>query len=399
MRRVLLGHLIACALVLPAAAQNAPGVTDTEIKIGQTMPYTGPSARRALQGKAEIAYMQMINDQGGVNGRKINLISVDDGYMPWRTGNETRKLIENDQVAFIFGSIGTPSELAVAHYLNERKIPQLFIGSGAYRWGADYKATPYTIGGVRPTFRVSARAYTRHVLAQNPNAKFCILYQDDDFGRDYVDGMRDVLGDTYATRVSEATYLRSDKTVAPQIEHLKAAGCDVLVSGTTPDFAIQVIRKLHDLGWKPTLMMSNVSTSLPVVLGPAGVENSIGMLSSAYAKDPTDPEWTDDPGMKDFKAWAAKYLPDADIRQTYVVEGYIAAATLVQVLKQAGDDLSRENIMRQAKNLRGLELPMLLPGIKVDTSPTDYHAIQQLQLMRWDGERWVRFGPVLTDEK
>ena len=395
--RTWFGGLLACALVLPAAAQNAPGVTGTEIKMGQTMPYTGPAARFSAPGLAEVAYMKMINDQGGINGRRINLISVDDGNMPWRTGNETRKLVELEQVALIFGSIGTANQLAVAKYLNQRGIPQLFIGSGAYRWG-NYKETPYTMGGVRPSYRIGARAYTRYILAQNPNAKICILYEDDDFGRDYPAGVRDVLGERYAATVTEATYDIVDKTIDPQIVRLKAAGCDALIAAALPDFAVQAIRKVYDLGWKPIFFMANISTSEPTVLEPAGLEKSVGLLSSAYGKDSSDPAWVDDPGMKDWKAWMSKYLPNEDIRRPNFVNGYNYAATMVQVLKQAGNDLSRENIMRQATNLRALELPMLLPGIRVDTSPTDYYPIQQLQLMRWDGKRWVRFGDVLKDE-
>ena len=397
MRQIVLGGLLVCALALPAAAQNAPGVTDTEIKIGQTMPYTGPGSRLSAPGVAEVAYMKMINDQGGINGRRINLISVDDGNMPWRTGNETRKLVELQQVALIFGSIGTATQLAVAKYLNQRGIPQLFIGSGAFRWG-DYKETPYTMGGVRPSYRIGARAYTRYILAQNPNAKICILYQDDDFGRDYPAGVRDVLGGRYAATVKEATYEPTDKTIDPQIVQLKTTGCDAFIAAAFPDFAVQTIGKVYGLGWKPIFFMANISTSQPTVLEPAGLEKSVGLLSSAYGKDPSDPAWADDPGMKAWKAWMAKYLPNEDVRRPNFVNGYNYAATMVQVLKQAGNDLSRENIMRQATNLRAVELPMLLPGIRVDTSPTDYYPIQQLQLMRWDGKRWVRFGDVLKDE-
>jgi len=291
-------------------------VTDSEIKIGQTMPYTGPGAWLSSIGLAEKAYMQMINDQGGINGRKINLISVDDGFLTWRTGSETRKLIDVEHVAFTFGSIGTPTQLAVAKYLNERKIPQLFIESGAYRWG-NYKATPYTIAGMRPSYRLGARLYARYILKQNPNAKICILYENSDFGRDYTAGVRDVLGDKYAATVREATYEFTDPSIDRQIVEFKATGCNALIAATLPPLAVQAIRKVHDLGWKP---------------------------------------------------------------------------------KQAGSDLSRENIMRQATNLRDLELPMLLPGIKVNTSPTDYWAVQQLQLMRFDGKRWVRFGDLVYDE-
>jgi branched-chain amino acid transport system substrate-binding protein len=379
------------------AAQNAPGVTDTEIKIGQTMPYTGPAVRFSTPGVAEVAYMKMINDQGGINGRRINLISADDGFMPWRTGNETRKLVELEQVALIFGSIGTANQLAVAKYLNQRGIPQLFIGSGASRWG-NYKETPYTIGGVRPSYRIGARAYTRHILAQNPNAKICILYEDDDFGRDYPAGVRDVLGERYAATVKEATYDVIDKTIDPQIVRLQATGCDALIAVAIPDFAVQAIRKVYDLNWEPIFFMANISTSEPTVLEPAGLEKSVGLLSSAYGKDPRDPAWADDAGLKDWKAWMAKYLSNEDTRRPNFVNGYNYAATMAQVLKQAGNDLSRENIIRQATNLHDLVLPMVLPGIKVNTSPTDYYPVQQLQLMRWDGKRWVRFGDLLKDE-
>jgi branched-chain amino acid transport system substrate-binding protein len=398
MLRILFGCLLLSgAMAIAAAAQNAPGVTDREIKIGQTMPYTGPGAWLASLGLAEKAYMQMINDQGGINGRKINLISVDDGFLPWRTGNETRKLIDVEHVAFMFGSIGTPTQLEVAKYLNERKIPQLFIESGAYRWG-NYKATPYTIGGVRPSYRLSARLYARYVLKQDPNPKICILYEDNVLGRDYMAGVRDVLGDKYAGIVREATYEFTDPSIDRQIVALRATGCNALIAVTVPPLAVQAIRKVHDLGWKPIFFMSNISASVPVVLEPAGLESSIGLLSSAWSKDPLDPAFENDPGMEDWRAWMRKYLPGEDVRRPSFVYGYNSAGTLVQVLKQAGDDLSRENIMRQATNLRDLELPMLLPGIKVSTSPTDYYPVQQLQLVRFDGKRWVRFGDLVYDE-
>ena len=397
MNRLFGSLLIISAFALPVAAQNAPGVTDTEIKIGQTMPYTGPGAGISAPGKAELAYMQMINDRGGINGRKINLLSVDDGYMPWRTGNETRKLIEVEHVAFIFGSIGTATQLSVAKYLNERKIPQLFIGSGASRWG-NYRETPFTIGGVRPTYRLGARAYVRYILRQNPKAKICILYQDDDFGRDYLLGARDVLGDKYSSTVTEASYQFLDRSVDNQITAFKANGCNAFIAATALDFAVQTIRKVHDLAWKPIFFMANISTSIPTILEPAGLDNSVGLLSSVYIKDPSDPDFAEDAAVKDWRAWMSKYMPDADLRRPNFVNGYNYAATMVQVLKQAGDDLSRENIMRQATNLRDLELPMLLPGIKVSTSSTDYYPVQQLQLMRFNGKRWERFGDVLQDE-
>ena len=422
--RILFGCLLASgAMAMSAAAENAPGVTDSEIKIGQTMPYTGPGAWLSSIGLAEKAYVQMINDQGGINGRKINLISADDGFLPWRTGNETRKLIEVDDVAFTFGSIGTPTQLEVAKYLNERKIPQLFIVSGAYRWG-NYKATPYTIPGMLPSYRLAARLYAGYILKQDSNPKICILHENTDFGRDYTAGVRDVLGDKYAATVREATYEFTDATIDSQVVSLQstgadalllvatpkfaaqgirkvydnATGCNALIAVTLPPLAAQAIRKVRDLGWKPIFFMSNISVAVPVVLQPAGLESSIGLLSSTWTKDPLDPAFENDPGMKDWRAWMSKYLPGEDIRRPSFAYGYNNAAALIQVLKQAGSDLSRENIMRQATNLRDLELPMLLPGIKVNTSPTDYWAVQQLQLTRFDGKRWVRFGDLVYDE-
>jgi branched-chain amino acid transport system substrate-binding protein len=389
--------LLSGAMAMSAAAENAPGVTDREIKIGQTMPLAGPGAWASAVGVAEKAYMRMINDQGGINGRKINLISADDGYLPWRTGNETRKLVEVEHVAFMFGSIGTPTQLAVAHYLNERKIPQLFIESGAYRWG-DYRATPYTMGGVRPSYRLAGRLYARHALREIPNAKICILYDDSDFGRDYAAGVRDVLGDRYAATVSEATYEFSDASIERQIVALKATGCQALIAATLPPLAVQAISKVNEVGWKPMFFISSLSASVPMELLPAGMEGSVGLLSSTHAKDPNDPAFESDPGMKEWRAWMGKYLPAEDARRPVFVTGYNAAGALVQVLRQAGSDLSRENIMRQATNLRDVELPMLLPGVKINTSPTDYYPVQQLQLMRFDGRRWVRFGDLVYDE-
>jgi branched-chain amino acid transport system substrate-binding protein len=398
MLRILLGCLLlGGAMAMPAAGENASGVSEREIKIGQTMPLTGPAAWASAVGLGEKAYMRMINDQGGINGRKINLISADDGYLPWRTGNETRKLVEVEHVAFMFGSIGTPTQVAVAHYLNEHKIPQLFIESGAYRWG-NYRETPYTIGGVRPSYRLAGRLYARHTLREIPHAKICILYDDSDFGRDYAAGVRDVLGDRYAATVSEATYELSDASIDQQIVALKATGCHALIAATLPPLGVQAISKVNELGWKPMFFISSLSASVPTELLPAGMEGSVGLLSSTHAKDPNDPAIESDPGMKEWRAWMSKYLPAEDARRPVFVTGYNAAGALVQVLKQAGSDLSRENIMRQATNLRDLALPMLLPGVKINTSPTDYYPVQQLQLMRFDGKRWVRFGELVYDE-
>jgi branched-chain amino acid transport system substrate-binding protein len=398
MHRILLGCLLfGGVLAMPVAAQNAPGVTDSEIKIGQTMPLTGPAAWASAVGVAEKAYMQMINDQGGINGRKINLITADDGYLPWRTGNETRKLIDVEHVAFMYGSIGTPTQLAVSHYLNDRKIPQLFIESGAYRWG-NYKETPYTMGGVRPSYRLAGRLYVRQILREIPNAKICILYEESDFGRDYSAGARDVLGEKYAATVSEATYESTEPSIERQIVALKATGCQALIAATLPPLGVQAISKVHELRWKPMFFISSLAASVPMELLPSGMEGSVGLLSSTHAKDPNDPAFENDAGMQGWRDWMGKYLPAQDKRRPIFVTGYNAAGALVQVLKQAGNDLSRENIMRQATNLREVELPMLLPGIKINTSPTDYYPVQQLQLMRFDGKRWVRFGELVYDE-
>jgi branched-chain amino acid transport system substrate-binding protein len=392
--RAIVVSLGAAVITAPAVAQNAPGVTDSEIKLGQTMPYTGPVTGFSTLGKGEIAYMKMINDRGGVNGRKINLISLDDGYVPPRTVEQTRRLVEQDEVAAIFGSLGTAPQTAVVKYLNDKKVPQLFLGSGAYKWG-NYKETPWTMGGVQATFRAEARIYARYILDKNPNAKIGILHQNDDFGRDYASGVKDVLGDKFDAMVKVATYEFTDATIDSQIVSLQGAGCDALIVAASPKFAAQSIRKVYDIGWKPLFFMTNVGIWVGTVMEPAGFEKGIGLLSSAYIKDPTDTSWNNDPAMIEWKAWAAKYMPEADARDSNYVNGYNYASAMVQALRQAGNDLSRDNIMRQAANLKDLELPMLLPGIKVNTSPTNYYPVQQMQLMRWNGKQWERFGALL----
>ncbi len=390
---------ILIAVTLTAAArvlaQNAPGVTASEIKIGQTMPYSGPVTAFGTLGKGEVAYFNMINDQGGVNGRKIKLISLDDGYAPPRTVEQTRKLVEQEEVALIFSTIGTATNSAIAKYLNDRKIPQLFIGSGANKWG-DYREFPWTMPGVQATFRSEGRIYSKYILEKNPHAKIAILYQNDDFGRDYVAGVKDTLGDRYAAAVTEASYEFTDPTIDSQIVALQSSGADAIIVAATPKFAAMAIRKVYDLGWKPTFFLSNVSIWVSTVMEPAGVEKGVGILSSAYVKDPTDPAWDSDPAMKEWKAYVQKYVPGGDIKDQNYVNSYNSAMVLVQVLKQCGNDLSRENIMRQAANLKDLALPMLLPGIKVNTSPTDHFPIEQMQLMRWNGKQWVRFGELLN---
>jgi ABC-type branched-subunit amino acid transport system substrate-binding protein len=387
--------VLAAAAAGPAMAQPTPGVTATEIKIGQTMPYTGPVAAFSALGKGEIGYFKMINDQGGINGRKVNLISLDDGYVPPKTLEQTRKMVEQDGVAFIFSSIGTASNTAIQKYLNDRKVPQLFVGSGAAKFG-NYKDFPWTTAGVQATFRAEARIYTKHILKENPNAKIAILYQHDDFGRDYVNGVKDVLAEKYDKVVTEATYEFTDATVDSQVVQLQSSGATALIVAATPKFAAQAIRKIFDIGWKPTFFMTNVGIWVNTVINPAGPEKAVGMMSSVYVKDPGSQAWDNDPAMQDYKAWMKKYMPNDDISDQNFVNSYNTAMVLVQALKQAGSDLSRESIMKQALSIKDFPLPMMLPGITVNTSPTDHFPIDQMQLMRWDGKSWVRFGDLLV---
>jgi len=376
-----------------ALAENAPGVTSTEIRIGQTMPYSGPASAYAVIGKADAAYLKMINDQGGINGRKIILLSEDDGYNPAKAVEATRKLVESDHVAFIFNSVGTPSNTAIQKYLNDRKVPQIFVATGADKWG-NYRDFPWTIG-YQPSYRTEAQIYGKYILKNRPTAKIAILYQNDDFGKDYIAGLRDVLGAKYEQMVvKEASYEVADTSIDTQVIALQAAGADTLITAATPKFAAQTIRKVHSLNWKPMHFLSNVSASISSVLEPVGLEKSIGIISAAYQKDPIDPAFKDDPGMTQWREFMRRYMPDADPTDANYIFGYNVTMILVQVLRQCGNDLSRENIMRQATNVKELELPALLPGIKINTSPTNYHPVRQLQLMRWDGRLWVRFGEV-----
>ena len=398
-RRLRLPALAVAALfgaaLSPALAANAPGVSATTIEIGQTMPYSGPVTAFGTLGKGELAFFHMINDEGGVNGRKIKLISLDDGYAPPKTVEQTRKLVEQEGVAFLFSSIGTATNSAVQKYLNDRKIPQLFIGSGASKWGNDAQF-PWTIGGVQATFRAEGRIYARYILAHKPDARIGVLYQNDDYGKDYFLGLRDVLDDKFDKTVVAESYEFTDPTIDSQIVSLQAAGVDAIIVGATPKFAAQAIRKVYDIGWKPMFFLSNVAIWVNSVMKPAGPEKGVGIISSAYVKDPTDSAWDNDPGMQQFRAFMKKYMPDADASDQNYVNSFNEGMVLVQVLKQSGDDLSRENILRQATNLHHLALPMLLPGITVDTGPTDYYPVKQMQLMRWDGRHWVRFGELLN---
>jgi branched-chain amino acid transport system substrate-binding protein len=385
--------VLAWSSALPAAEMR--GVTATEIKIGQTMPYSGSVSAFGALGKGEVAYFKMLNERGGINGRKVNLISLDDSYAPPKTVEQTRRLVESEEVALIFSSIGTAHNTAVAKYLQSKNIPQLFVGSGASKF-ADITQYPQATLGVQGPFRYEARLYARYALAKNQNAKFAVISQNDDFGRDYLLGLKDVLGDRYDSLVTAATYEVQDPTIDSQIVKLKSSGADVLVIAATPKFAAQSIRKVYEIGWRPTTFLSNVAVWINTVMEPAGLEAGIGILSTAYIKDPDDPAWKDDAGVKAWREFMLKYAPDADLHDTNYVNSYNSAMVLEHVLKACGDDLSTGNILKQAYAIKDLELPMLLPGIKVNTSPTDHVPVDQMQFMRFNGKTWERFGELQT---
>jgi branched-chain amino acid transport system substrate-binding protein len=385
--------IIALVVAGPVAA-DTPGVTATEIKIGNTNPYSGPASAYGVLGKLEQAYFnKMVNEQGGVAGHKIDFISYDDGYSPPRTVEQIRKLVEDDKVAFTFNTLGTPSNSAIERYMNQHKVPQLFVATGADKWG-NYKEFPWTIGW-QPSYRTEAQIYTKYMLQQKPDMKLAILYQNDDFGKDYPAGVKDVLGDRFSKMVKTATYEVTDPTVDTQITTLQASGADVLLVVATPKFAAQAIRKVHDLNWKPMFFMTNVAISVGAVINPAGPENAVGIISAGYLKDPTDPAWKDDAGMKQWRAFMDKYMPGADQTDGGYIAAYAVSDTMLKVLKQCDGDFSRENIMKQATNLHDVDNPLLLPGIKINTSPTNYHPIRAMQLIKWDGRTWVRFGDVI----
>jgi len=383
----------ACVAGGPVVA-DTPGVTATEIKVGHTNPYSGPASAYGVLGKLEQAYFnKMVNEQGGVAGHKIDFISYDDGYSPPRTVEQIRKLVEQDKVAFTFNTLGTPTNSAIQRYMNQRKVPQLFVATGADKWG-NYKEFPWTIGW-QPSYRTEAQIYTKYMLQQKPDLKLAILYQNDDFGKDYPAGVKDVLGDKFDKMVTTATYEVTDPTIDSQITGLQASGADVLLVVATPKFAAQAIRKVHDLNWKPMFFMTNVAISVGAVINPAGPENAIGMISAGYLKDSTDPEWKDDAGMKEWRAFMDKYMPGADQTDAGYVAAYAVSDTMLKVLKQCNGDFSRENVMKQATNLHDVSNPLLLPRIKINTSPTNYHPIRAMQLMKWDGKTWVRFGEII----
>ncbi len=394
-RRTMIAALLAAsALAPPAHAADAPGVTKTEIKIGQTMPYSGPASAYAAIGKAEQAYFKMVNEHGGINGRQITIESADDGYSPPKTVEETRRLVEREDVAFMFNSLGTATQSAVQKYLNGKKTPQLFVSSGADKWG-DYAQFPWTMGW-QPSYRTEAQIYAKYILANKPAAKVAVLWQNDDFGKDYLAGLRDVFGAKYDSLVVRAeSYETTDPTMDQQIVTLQGSGADTLVIAATPKFAAQAIRKVFDLGWKPLEFVTNVSASIGSVLTPAGPEKAVGLITAAYVKDGTDPRFADDPGMKEWRAFMAQYMPGADLSDGNYPYAYAVSQTLVQVLKQCGDDLSRENIMKQAASLKDLEPATLLPGIKISTSATNYHPIRQMQLTKFNGKNWDLFGELI----
>jgi branched-chain amino acid transport system substrate-binding protein len=391
--------LLAALLIAagPAGAEKkyGPGVTDTEIKIGQTMPYSGPNSVYGTYGRAQVAFFQMVNERGGINGRKITLLSLDDGYSPPRTVEQIRKLVEQDEVLLIFSSFGTPTNAAIVKYLNARKVPHLFVTSGAAEL-AEAKTFPWTMGW-RVNYAAEGRVYGKYLLKARPDAKIATLYQHDDVGKDYMRGLREGLGQRAAQMiVAEASYEVTDPTVDSQVISLRASGADTFFHFGSGKTTAQAIRKIWDIAWHPLQFVANPSASVATVMKPAGLEKSVGIISGSYLKDPTDSHWQNDPGYKEWLAFMKRYYPEGDTEDLYNVYAYGTAATLVQVLKQCGDDLTRENVMRQAESLKNLELPVLLPGIRVNTGPYDHSPLEQMQLQRFDGKQWVLFGEIIS---
>jgi ABC-type branched-subunit amino acid transport system substrate-binding protein len=378
---------------LPAAAQKKydPGASDTEIKIGQTMPYSGPASAYGTIGKVQAAYFKQLNEQGGVNGRKINFISLDDGYSPPKTVEMIRRLVEQDEVLLTLGTLGTPSNTAIHKYMNTKKVPHMFLATGASKWN-DPKNNPWTIG-FNPNYHSEGKLYAQHILANKPNAKIAVLMQNDDYGKDYFNGFKEGLGAKAASMiVAQATYEVTDPTIDSQIVTLKGSGADTFFNITTPKFAAQAIRKVSDVGWKPTHYLNQVSASVGSVLKPAGLDVSVGLISMNYIKEGADSRWDNDPTMKDFKALIKKYAPEVSPDDGNATYGYAVAQMMVQVLKQAGDNLTRENVMKQAASIKDFQVPMALPGVLANTSPTDFALFQTMQLVKFDGKTWVDFG-------
>ena len=401
LRRTILSALLAALALAPAVtmAADTPGVTATEIKIGNTNPYSGPASAYGTIGKALGAYFKKVNEEGGINGRKINYVTYDDAYSPPKTVEMVRKLVEQDQVALLFQTLGTPTNTAIHKYMNQQKVPHIFVATGATKWN-DPKNHAWTMGW-QPNYQTEGRIYANYILKNVPDAKIGILYQNDDYGKDYRKGLHDGLGEAAAKKmiVMEQTYEVTDPTIDSQIVNLKNSGANVFFNVTIPKFAVQAIKKAHDIGWKPLHLLNNVSSSLGTTLKPAGLEASKGLITALYMKEITDPQWKNDKGYLDWVAWMKKYYPEGALDDQANAYAYSVAQTLVQVLKQCGNDLSRENIMKQAASLKNLELPLLLPGIKIYTSATDFAPIEQEQLARFDGERWGLFGELYDAAK
>ena len=398
-RRLMLAGVLATALASLAHAETKydPGATDTEIKVGNIMPYSGPASAYATIGKTEAAYFNKLNSEGGINGRKINFISYDDAYSPPKTVEQARKLVESDEVLLIFNPLGTPGNTAIQKYMNAKKVPQLFISTGAAKWN-DPKNFPWTMGW-QPNYQAEARIYAAYILKNHPGKTIGVLYQNDDFGKDYLIGLHDGLGDQASKLiVIESSYETSAPTVDSQVVQIRSANPDILVNVATPKFAAQAIKKIAEIGWKPIHFLTNVSVSIGGVMKPAGYEASQGILSTNYLKDPKDPQWKNDPAMNEWRAFMNKWYPEGDQEDASTVFGYGVAKGLEQVLRQCGDDLTRENVMRQAANLN-FEIGIYLPGTKIKTSPTDFAPLEQLQMQRFEGETWHLFGPLMSGEK
>jgi branched-chain amino acid transport system substrate-binding protein len=399
-----LGLVSAALTLLAATSVNAAdqkkydiGASDTEIKIGNIAPYSGPASSYSVIAKTEAAYFNKLNAEGGINGRKINFISYDDGYSPPKTVEQARKLVESDEVLLVFNSLGTPPNSAIHKYMNAKKVPQVFVATGATKWN-DPKDFPWTMG-YQPNYQSEAQIYAKYILKNMPNAKIGILYQNDDYGKDYVKGMKDGLGAKAASMIiAEESYETTEPTIDSHIVNLKASGADVFFDVSIPKFAAQAIKKMSEIGWKPTHILNNVSSSISATIKPAGVENSQGILSSAWIKDPTDPQWKDDADIKGWNAFLDKYYPEANRADANVIYGYAVAQTMAYVLKQCGDDLTRANVMKQAASLHDFAVAGLLPGVKINTSATDFAPVSQMQLMRLKGDTWERFGEILSSD-
>jgi branched-chain amino acid transport system substrate-binding protein len=398
-RLIPVAALLAAALSLPAAAQKKydPGASDAEIKVGNTNPYSGPASAYGTIGKTVAAYFRMVNDNGGINKRKVNFVSYDDSYSPPKTVEMARKLVEQDQVLFVFQTLGTPSNTAIHKYMNMKKVPQLHVATGATKWN-DPKNHQWTMGW-QPNYQDEGKIYARHILATNPKARIAVLYQNDDYGKDYLKGLKDGLGAQNAKMiVAEASYEVAEPTVDSQIVQLKASNADVFVNIATPKFAAQAIRKVADLGWKPVHYLNNVSSSIGSVLTPAGLDKATGVITAQYLKEPDDPAWKDDAGMKAYYAFMKKYYPEGNPADNLNVYGYSVSRTLEQVLKQCGDQLTRDNVIKQAASMKGFRVDTLLPEVLITTGPTDYAPIQAVQLAKFNGKSYERFGQVLSSE-